>query len=1470
MKKGDLIFHKSLKFGVIDNIEGLYYTINFLDYGQRVISEDFLKMDDKMIVEIPDYFINKINSEDFFESYKLTTIEKGEDYYHQNLVKNFYIKNKKFFAKVEGNNIYDVEISFSRESSCTCPVGYKCKHSVAAFLKLRDNIKELTSLRGNEIENDFNFSKYFLFTKDDYIEQFPIKRFQNIKNDILALDDISFNNFVNEAFNKYNKDRVYSFIKNYCIFFMSIKELTNRVAKILNTPEHADDRIIFNRIKRETTLDINKAYYKNDVLSSLNGLLLEDKYEEAFNALFDNCSHINFDNYYYDEILSNLSKDYINDNFEIIYKNLKVINFDKIKKILNYLNLNNSLKLYIQRPSLIEDINVITNFPVEAQFSILNEIDPNLSYSFILDNYNNLMNYPKELANIVIRLIKIIKTKARKASLCNIISNLPHERYLLFLLETNDLFFNEKRLMEEPLNDNLLSRPSYMKINSDDLFYYFDLNYFIHTDDNNFYLDIELVFNDTNIAKIELIDMEKESLKSIDSFNNLNIANYCLDYVLDNYKEDINNKYQLFINEKEARELELSLKEINKSLDVIERDTVLTDLNSNPTVRLEVELVKIYSGLSLELKIGNEQLYKVKDLLDFVMLFINNEEKKYGKKLTFKHDIDYLEKPYDEFIKYLMEIFIPGGSYYYQSSYRNSLNDKNLKKILYILKNTYLKFHDVNYLLSLDPIDVKYIIDDEYKLQLSGIDNKNLIILMDDTYFYFDKDNQKINVLNINKKEYPLFKLFIQNQNKTIKPIKEKIRDVIVSRYTDKIELSEKIKSDFKIVDLDIDAYFDWTSYGITVSNKYSKNNIPLNIDEISNISDLSKLNTYQNYLKNLGFIDGVMSDEDNQIKFLKMDFSYLRSIATVYLSDALSNKTITQFKTPIVRIQYNNNMLDAFVTESEYSEDELKEIYRALKRKRKYVVLGSNNIVDLDNEETNEFYQTVTDLNLNQKEPNERNYIPTYQVIKAYAHINNCQIDDYLSNMVNEIKEYKNFDIELPSINAELRDYQVVGYKWLSILKKYHIGGILADDMGLGKTLQIITLILADNSELPSLIVCPKSLVFNWKNEFNKFAPQIEAIEIYGGMTERRNIISQIDPNKKVVYIISYDSLGRDLDYLNHYFNFLVLDEAQTIKNVNAKKSINVKQVNACYRYALTGTPIENNVIDLWSIFDFLMPEYFDELSKFKSRYLNDTKYTDYIAKMVAPFILRRTKKDVLKDLPSKYERIVTCEMSKEQRKIYDSICNEALDRLYVENKKSIEVLALLTRLRQVCIDPNLFIENYNSPSAKLELLKELLKEYLFEGHRILIFSQFVSALKLVEEYLEEMNIKYYMITGDTDAKKRLELANNFNSSNDIPVFLISLKAGGTGLNLIGADTVIHLDPWWNSSAEDQATDRAYRIGQTKNVEVIKLICEDSIEQRVIELQNIKKDIIDKLIANDDQRISSISIEDLQFILKK
>ena len=471
--------------------------------------------------------------------------------------------------------------------------------------------------------------------------------------------------------------------------------------------------------------------------------------------------------------------------------------------------------------------------------------------------------------------------------------------------------------------------------------------------------------------------------------------------------------------------------------------------------------------------------------------------------------------------------------------------------------------------------------------------------------------------------------------------------------------------------------------------------------------------------------------------------------------------------------------------------------------------------------------------------------------------------------------------------IDVQLRPYQVTGYKWLKTLAKNGLGGILADDMGLGKTLQTIVYVTScieemeagSQEKMPFLIICPTSLVYNWQDEFHNFAPHIRTVVVSGAPEVRKELIESHVEND--VIITSYPLIRRDIEHYNNVkIHTVFIDEAQFIKNANSISAKVVKQVKAQYRFALTGTPIENSLSELWSIFDFIMPYYLFSHAKFSERYEkpiireNNQKVLEDLSRHIQPFILRRMKKDVLEELPEKIESKYLTDMTEEQRAIYlsymESIRND-ITREINENgiaKSQIKILAALTRLRQICCHPSTFIENYQGGSGKLDLLMDLLPDIILNGHRILIFSQFTSMLGLIEEELKKQGINYFYLEGSTAMEERADYVRRFNEGEG-DVFLISLKAGGTGLNLTGADTVIHFDPWWNPAVEEQATDRAYRIGQKNKVHVIKLITKGSIEEKIYKLQQRKKALSEAVIQSKEVFINKLSREEIEDLFR-
>ena len=453
----------------------------------------------------------------------------------------------------------------------------------------------------------------------------------------------------------------------------------------------------------------------------------------------------------------------------------------------------------------------------------------------------------------------------------------------------------------------------------------------------------------------------------------------------------------------------------------------------------------------------------------------------------------------------------------------------------------------------------------------------------------------------------------------------------------------------------------------------------------------------------------------------------------------------------------------------------------------------------------------------------------------------------------------------------VSLRDYQKRGYEWMAALDRMHMGGILADDMGLGKTAQIIALLLAAREEgRTSLVVAPTSLTYNWLSEFRKFAPGLSVTVLSGNASQRAGLIRHITANGDVdVLITSYPLIRRDIDLLKDYsFRFVILDEAQNIKNAGSVAAQAVKQLQADTRFALTGTPMENGVGELWSLFDFVLPGYLPGYNTFLRKY-QDGENAEDLLRRIHPFLIRRLKQDVLEELPDKMETTLTARMTPEQERIYRASLDRLrprIDQLMDEKggRSKIEVLSAITELREICCHPSLVMSDYRGGSGKEELLIELLPEMIRDGRRVLLFSQFTSMLKLLKRRLEENGFTTLYLDGDTPAGDRLNLTERFNQGEG-EIFLISLKAGGYGLNLTGADMVILYDPWWNPATEEQATDRAHRIGQEKKVQVVRLITGETIEEQVVELGNRKRALFERLITPGESILSALTEQEIR-----
>ncbi|WP_456275164.1 SNF2 helicase associated domain-containing protein [Bacillus sp. AK128] len=620
------------------------------------------------------------------------------------------------------------------------------------------------------------------------------------------------------------------------------------------------------------------------------------------------------------------------------------------------------------------------------------------------------------------------------------------------------------------------------------------------------------------------------------------------------------------------------------------------------------------------------------------------------------------------------------------------------------------------------------------------------------------------------------------------------------------------------------------------------------------------------------------LHNEDLEYEFLHYMVPKLQKVVQLYATTAVRNRVFRNNPKPKIRVKIKKertNWLEFKFEMTGIPDDDIREVLAALEEKRKYYRMRNGSLLSL---ETNEFAEIQRFLH---GFPNNKLKLADGVGISALESIdyldtietkNIFMVEDSFREFLESIRNPESLSFVVPkTIEPILRDYQINGYKWLKSLASYGFGGILADDMGLGKTLQAITYILSNLSEIresrcPVLIVCPTSLSYNWLNEFTHFTPEIEVLVVDGNQRLRHQLLKGIKDMD--VIITSYPLIRRDIDRIDkEYFHTVFFDEAQAFKNPLTQTAKAVKKVKANHKFALTGTPVENSIEELWAIFHIVFPELFRGLTEY-SRLNNDS-----IARRVRPFLLRRLKKDVLSELPRKIESLESIELLPDQKTLYGAylakLRHETLKQLDKETlrKNRIKILAGLTRLRQICCHPALFVDNYKGSSAKFEQLFQIIEEAKQSGRRVLIFSQFTKMLGLIGSRLTEQGLAYFYLDGQTPSDERLEICNRFNSG-DRDYFLISLKAGGTGLNLTGADTVVLYDMWWNPAVEEQAADRAHRMGQKNNVHVIKLVSKGTIEEKINNLQDKKRTLVDEIVQVNHQGLSTLTEEDIRELL--
>ncbi|MDU3323164.1 MAG: SNF2 helicase associated domain-containing protein [Clostridium sp.] len=949
-------------------------------------------------------------------------------------------------------------------------------------------------------------------------------------------------------------------------------------------------------------------------------------------------------------------------------------------------------------------------------------------------------------------------------------------------------------------------------------------------------------------------------------------------------------------------------------------DLLLGEEKKKDKIKIEVILNKIqWTGkLGAEFKIGLEgmksnKLYTLKDIDAFLVALYNRISIPYGKDYIFnikEQRLTSSTKRLISFIELLKEIDLSSNSFRkvnekLVSGKQITIPKALLREFMTIIKDfrVYLgngfysrlietEVLEENIPLPMNLKDLGNLIKLEAPRGIPEALNDSNDVFMFNTTIYLPSYDQIESIT-------PYLEAFNHGNSIFFTRDEEErvLRDLIPSmqKVSHDIELSKSLSNKVVIAPVSFKFYFDKSDdIFLTLKVCYDKYefNYFHNLKDKVIYRDSNKEEKVIRKLRELGFEEvnetfRFFKDDEYIFKFFKEDILELHEYGEIFYSDrftGIKNLSSNSFKGEVRKGKYD--YFEFKFKLGDIKEDETTNILRAFRDSKKFYKLSSGEFLDLEEIELNKLLKLLDSLNEDKEisentiefNKNKGMYVEDYLQDNEITYVKGRR---GLKSLKTTLGKLKGKEFPIPEcINANLREYQKIGYSWLKTLDYLGFGGILGDEMGLGKTLQTITF-LSSNEKALSLIVAPTSLVYNWYKEFKKFAPTMKVGILHSNREEREDILKNRE--KYDVLITTYNLIKRDVDlYKEIEFDYCILDEAQNIKNPSSQNAKSVKSIKSKNRFALTGTPIENSLMELWSIFDFIMPGYLYDEKKFATRYHRRLEEDECLIKdlnrLIKPFILRRYKRDVIKELPDKIENKLIVPLDDEQLKVYSTYVKYIQDIIEkkVENdefaKSKIEILSYITKLRQICLDPSVVMDDYKGGSGKIDALLETVSQSIDEGHKILVFSQFTSVLNNISKAFRENEITYCYLDGSTPIKKRNKLVEDFNN-DDTSVFLISLKAGGTGLNLTSADIVIHFDPWWNPAVEDQATDRAHRIGQKHVVEVIKMISEGTIEEKIISLQEEKKSLIDKVVGKDiklGDNISNLDEEDILSLFKR
>lgn len=945
------------------------------------------------------------------------------------------------------------------------------------------------------------------------------------------------------------------------------------------------------------------------------------------------------------------------------------------------------------------------------------------------------------------------------------------------------------------------------------------------------------------------------------------------------------------INKKLEKEANLS---VEKKTDVFKLD--LLKKIYQPQSKHDIISLSLYikdmtnTGIILGLKasiMGNKP-YVIKSIDTFLDDLKNNKHIKIGQGFdTHNYEIDGQSRNLLRELFLLRQELIKSG----KKINTDYISFEALSRLISYQINQEIYYLDEEFLIKnrLDDIllHIDYISETEYLVKLKKASffeklSSNLVVNKANKIFYILDDTQLNKIKLLDSFDETNREFVVSGEE-----AKEFLMDIVPNIYND-FEIKFDNRFEFKIIDDRFSAalycYLENRVIKIRADFKYGNVSVNERSEKVLIKRNYNKENLVIQGLINQGYLYNPdekcfnIEASKKQYYFLTKNIFSMRQDYEVYLDDTLQN-AILNFDASSISIDIkgdnDQDYFDISFDIPEVDPSEIDNIIASINAKKEYHRLNNDTFLRLNDSRLLMQLLFLKDVIGDNSHTLNTYRVPVYKSFlvkeKASKLFTNITVNEEFDQYVEQIVQIKELDSDVfKSENYKLRNYQVEGVKWLTSLYKSRLGALLADEMGLGKTLQVISFFDV-NKINNALIILPKALLYNWKHEFDKYSPNQKVIILDGHKLNRENAIKTLTGNE--ILLISYGTLINDYDsFEGRKFDCVVIDEAQYIKNPTTKTSRTTKKVDGNFFIALTGTPIENNLLEFWSIFDYIIPGYLNDSKSFTAQYITPKhsleKSIKTLKDITNPFILRRTKDKVLTEIPDKIITNLYCEMEDVQKNLYAKYL-EDIHKKSTEIYNPIEALAAITRLRQIAIDPKLYMPAYDKVSAKTQMFEEIIGEIIDAKEKVIVFSQFTSVLKNLSRTLDNKAIKYYYLDGETKPKQRLMDVERFNK-NSVPVYLISLKAGGVGLNLTSASKVIIYDPWWNPAVEAQAIDRTHRLGQSKKVQVFRFLTKDSIEEQIYRLNEVKSHLAKDLLDQDINFINSLSRDEIKDLLLK